>query len=186
MKTTNADIQKVYDCWQSHKGECVWKPQKVHWHGHRKLDTAIRQSIKTRMIEGYTADELCGAIDNYAAVLLNKDCKWSYVWTLPFFLTRHLPDDKKILQIWRFLPGQFRLDDFLAHKARKKVVEEKKTRYENIIEATDTEKKAIRDAYEKRTGKPALGRILKRVDADVDKRSFGDKQNDALGRLKES
>ena len=144
MKTTNADIQRVYDCWQSHKGKSVWKPGKVLWHGHRKLDTAIRQSIKTRMSEGYTADELCGAIDNYAAVLLNKDCKWSYVWTLPFFLTRHLPDDKKILQIWRFLPSQFRLDDFLTHKARKRVVVEKRREYDNSKELTVEQKIEMR------------------------------------------
>lgn len=185
-------IQTIFDQWNTYKGQSAYcekklatynngKPRK--WRGHSEVGIAIIQAIRKRMKEGYTAGDLCKSIHNYARVLLGQDCRWSYNWTLPDFLTVKQTDGR--LQLWRWLPNLFILDDYQTVKARKQVAQQKKSEYENIIEATDDERKAIRDEFEKRTGKPALGQMLKRVDDDVDKRSFGDKRNAALRQLQQ-
>ena len=116
-------IQTIFDQWNVYKGQSVLKKGKViKWRGHREIDIAIKQACRRRMGEGYTADEICKCIHNYARVLLDKDYIWSMAWTLPLFLTRSKPDDRSIPQIWRWLPNQFELEDFPAVKIKKNLV----------------------------------------------------------------
>ena len=54
---------------------------------HRKLTLKIERKITTRLKE-HTEDELKGSISNYARILKDPECYWSYRWTLADFLDR--------------------------------------------------------------------------------------------------
>jgi len=105
-------VQKVFDHWNQYAGQAVEKPgqggvKRVVWKSHRKLSQekvrAIRQALKD-----FSAEELRGAITNYAAVLLGREYFWSYPWTLNEFLTRGRERHKQAeRQFWQFLPDNF-------------------------------------------------------------------------------
>jgi len=64
-----------------------------HWNSKRiivhKSIAPFKPCISARLEEGYTVEEIKGAIDNYAFVLNSHDYVWSYRgWSLKLFLTR--------------------------------------------------------------------------------------------------
>jgi len=108
----------IFDCWNSFKGKRNWK-------SHRELSYEISEAI-TKRLKHYTVEQICGAIRNYAATLLSRDCLWSYAWTLYQFLTRHSPQQRDELQIYRFLPNNFSMDDYLKPEAKKRIIEQQR------------------------------------------------------------
>jgi len=95
---------KLFLKWNSYKG-------KGNWRSHNEITPEISDAIQT-MLKSYTVEQITGAIENYATVLLNPDYVWSYAWTLYQFLTRHRPDNRAELQFYRFLNNNFALQDF--------------------------------------------------------------------------
>jgi phage replication O-like protein O len=67
-----------------------------HWNlkkiiTHRTLTDKISSSINARFEEGYSVEEILGAIDNYEIILRdNEHYFWSYKWGISDFLTRGL------------------------------------------------------------------------------------------------
>lgn len=112
----------IFEKWNSYKG-------KKNWKSHPKLSYEIEQAI-TEQLKHYSVDELCGAIENYAKVLISPDFKWSYAWTLQQFLTRASPHDRNEKQLWRFLPNNYHDEDLLSDSAVKKRVSQRKEFYE--------------------------------------------------------
>lgn len=119
-------IQHIFDHWNSRKGMGNWK-------SHNKLSIPTRQAILKRLNEGYEIDDLCKAIDNYAQVLLGRDYKWTYAWTLLQFLTRTQKDNRKIEQLWRWLPGEFHEDDYLKPHIRERRLAQKKDQFRPVV-----------------------------------------------------
>lgn len=107
------DISVIFNKWNSYKGQRSWK-------SHRELSPEIEQAIKLRL-KDYTVEQLVGAIENYAKILLSKDYRWTYAWTLQQFLTRHPKENRDELQLYRFLPNSFFDTDYLTDAARSKV-----------------------------------------------------------------
>jgi len=122
------EIQQVFDTWNQHAGKSVNKPNgrgttdRIAWKAHKKLGkekvAAIRQALKD-----YSVDEIVGAIDNFAAVLLGREYFWSYPWTLDQFLTRGRERHKGAeRQWWQFLPDNFDAERYRRHGAESEVV----------------------------------------------------------------
>lgn len=98
----------VFNAWNRHAHRKVTKNgSKISWHQHRKLSEEIILGVKL-VTKHHAVDEIVAAIDNYAKVLLGSEYYWSYVWTLPDFLTRKQGKEKTCPpQIIRFLPDNF-------------------------------------------------------------------------------
>lgn len=114
----------VFEKWNSYKCK--------KWKFHPKLSYEIKQAI-TEQLKHYSADDLCGAVENYAKILLGSDFKWSYAWTLQQFLTRTSPTNRKEQQLWRFLPNNYHDEDYLTESAIKRRVGQRKEFYEFIV-----------------------------------------------------
>lgn len=113
------DISVIFDCWNKYKKYKKFK-------GHQKITPEIERAVSLRLKE-YSVSDISQAIDNYAKVLLGNDYRWSYAWTLYQFLTRHNPQYRDELQIYRFLPNNFSDYDYLTDQSkRSKVIQEKK------------------------------------------------------------
>lgn len=65
----------LFEFWNSYKIIC-----------HKKFTDTMKKHIKARIEEGYTEDELKGAINNYAVVLKSDEYYFSYKWTLQEFM----------------------------------------------------------------------------------------------------
>jgi hypothetical protein len=110
--------RQVFDHWNTYAGRSIQKPEDhgrqkpIAWHGHKtrpdgSIPTEIERAIR-QALAGHTLGQVCAAIDNYAKVLLGPDYKWTYVWTLPEFLTRgEEPHKQAPRKWWRFLPDNF-------------------------------------------------------------------------------
>ncbi len=133
-------ITSIFSHWNSHKG-CGYG--KVKWKSHRIFSLPCQQAVRKRLRQGYKMDDLKQAIDNYARVLTHSDCKWSYAWNLLEFLIRHRPDRRKEEQLWRWLPGQFELDDYIKPKAKVDKARAAEPKAEPFEEVTQAEKDAI-------------------------------------------
>ncbi len=103
-RVEKSNIICIFDFWNSFKGQKNWK-------SHREVAPEIDQAIQQRLKQ-YTPEQLREAIRNYADVLLSNHFVWSKNWTLREFLTRHRPDDRNELQLYRFLQNNFSPDDF--------------------------------------------------------------------------
>lgn len=73
----------------------VYKGILEHWNSkgiirHKVLTEAWYKTINGKIDAGFTLEELCTAIDNYAYILRDKSYFWSYRWTLDEFLHRGL------------------------------------------------------------------------------------------------
>lgn len=120
-KDEKADpIMVIFRGWNRHAGSREIKDGKpVVWHEHRKVSPEIVNGAKLRLAD-YSVDEIVAAIDNYAQVLFDPDTFWTYVWSLPEFLTRKQAKEKvSPLQIIRFLPDNFHQDQFVSQEANK-------------------------------------------------------------------
>ncbi len=120
--TTDQKLQMVYEKWQTYKGK--------KWKGHNFLNKPAKDAISKRFREGYKAENLCIAIDNYAKVLLNPDYKWSYAWSLSKFFSVHIIKGCKWegFQFTRFLEGEFYEDDYLTQSAKQKQIEKQRVK----------------------------------------------------------
>jgi len=75
-------------------------------------------------LETYTLEEIKGAIDNYAYIYSNQDkFFWTYKWQLDKFLLRGLD---------RFLPINFKEQDYLKRVYKSKAELEERTGFANF------------------------------------------------------
>lgn len=105
----------VINHWNMKKGK-KWRHVRIAESSYS--NERIRKEIIAWKKRGLSYEHLCIAIDNYALILLNYDYKWSHSWTLLQLLTRHRPDDRKIFQLERFIPGEFVAYDYMKPEAR--------------------------------------------------------------------
>ena len=113
------DIKRVFGVWNLNKGMYVnGQKSKGTFKSHTKITVDIEKATRLRLKE-YSLEDICGAINNYAKILLSKDYTWTHRWTLQQFLTRHSPQYRSELQILRFIPNNYQDDDFLTPSARK-------------------------------------------------------------------
>jgi len=150
------DIQAIFAAWNKYRGRGYGK---IRWKSHTVLARPIIEIIKWRLApapadkkpeyltQGYDAETLMEAIDNYAHILLSPSYKWSPVWTLVQFLGRRSmirPDEEHLT---RFLPGLFELDDYITEQAR--MIRARVTENaEPIVPLTLEEKQAIRANFQ--------------------------------------
>jgi len=99
-----SNIYVIFEHWNLYKGQGNWK-------SHREVTPEIEEAIN-KQLKKYSIEQLKAAITNYSDILLSPQFVWSKNWTLREFLTRHRPDDRNELQIYRFLQNNFSPDDF--------------------------------------------------------------------------
>jgi hypothetical protein len=123
-------LLQIFDFWNKFKGCSVCKKEKkITWHSHKRrpdetMAPDIERAVAGALKDGHPVDEICGAIDNFAKVLLGVDYYWSYPWTLPAFLTRGEERHKEAARKWwRFLPDNFIEENYLTEAARRKRTE---------------------------------------------------------------
>ena len=115
----NASFQAVFDCWNKQSDNGRWKT-------HRKLTPDIENAVRKTLKDKWTAEDVCSAIKNFAAVLQSPKgtYKWTYDrWGLAEFLTRGQKDDKGLRWTW-FHTNNFKEDDWLTDATRKKRIEQ--------------------------------------------------------------
>ena len=107
------DVQRVFEAWNAHAGKSVSKPDdqgtvhEIAWRGHTKLSKEKVQAINSAL-KDYPIDDIVGAVDNFAVVLLGRQYFWSYPLTLNEFLSRRRGLHKGAEhQWWQFLPDNF-------------------------------------------------------------------------------
>jgi len=141
---TPEEIQAVFSSWNRYKGQGNWK-------SHRELTYETETAIKD-VLKHYTVEQICKAIDNYALVLLSKNCIWSYAWTLYQFLIRSRPDNRQEKQFWRFLENNFIIDDYMTIEAIKARVAKRQESYKKIeppvVPPTTEEKAELRKQFD--------------------------------------
>ena len=123
------NISIIFEKWNFYKGKANWK-------SHRELTYEIKQAIN-ELLKHYSVEQICGAIDNYARVLISRECKWSYAWTLQQFLTRNQKEHPDEKQLHRFLANNFADDDYLTKNAKQKRISQAKEHIQNIRNATE-------------------------------------------------
>ena len=114
--------QTVFATWNSYRSQ---RNRKGVWKGCAMLDGFTKQTIRAACKAHGGPERILGAIANYHEIWLGKEYKWTHAWTLPQFLTRTEPHDRKSPQIRRFLPGNFRAEDYLSdsEKTRRAAIE---------------------------------------------------------------
>jgi len=102
-------VLDIFDFWNLFKG-------KGKWWSHRKLSYDIVNAILLNLSCGYSVEDICIAIDNYAKVLLEEKYFWNYVWSLSTFLTVKYERNKNSLRKWmQFLPDNFIEENYLVN-----------------------------------------------------------------------
>jgi len=86
------DIDKKY---KRKEYESIYKKVFDHWNAadiikHKYLTDLFYGDINTRLDYGYTLEEICQAITNYAYILNGRQFFWSHRWTLQEFVRRGL------------------------------------------------------------------------------------------------
>ncbi len=116
--------REIFDHWNMYQGRSTEKDGRlISWHGHRpKPDGGLAPDIiagcKSALAD-YTVEEIKGAIDNYALVLLSPEYFWSYAWSLPEFLTRRQGRQIGALrQLCRFLPDNFDAANYVSRQTQ--------------------------------------------------------------------
>lgn len=115
-KYQGKSVSKLRD---SEKTKIVWKSHKLRADGSiaPEIINAIEQALKGNR----SVEEICGAVGNYAQVVLSKDYFWTYTWSLPEFLTRGEEKHKNApRKWWRFLPDNFIEEHYLTEAAKRK------------------------------------------------------------------
>jgi len=151
----SSPVLKIFNYWNKYRGKSVIKPDRdtrqdksIVWHSHQlradgSISPEIEKALKAAFDGGHSVEQICGAIDNYAKVLLNKNFFWSYVWGLPDFLTRGEEKHKQAARKWwRFLPDNFIEDRYMTEPARRKRATQAKgpTPYEKAKQQTKKQK----------------------------------------------
>lgn len=131
-------VQEIFNHWNTFKGRGNFK-------SHREMTPDIEKAVKIRLKDKFTIEQLKGAINNYAQILISSEYEWSYAWTLYQFLTRHRPDNRDELQIYRFIPNNFSTQDFKKTSLGKQRDKIRKEKSQKILKA-DAEK--LKAAYE--------------------------------------
>jgi len=90
-------LLQIFNHWNSYKAQSVSKLKddeeaKITWHSHKlrpdsTISPEVENAITDALKSGYSVEDVCGAIDNYAKVLLGSDYWWTHIWPLPTFLT---------------------------------------------------------------------------------------------------
>ena len=129
----NGAVQRVFNHWNTFAGRSIEKPGDQgrtttgRWRGHRALSKDKRAAIE-QALKDFSAQDICGAITNYAVVLLGRAYFWSYAWSLNEFLTRGDERHKQAQRKWwQFLPDNFDLDRYRRQNADDEVVFEDPT-----------------------------------------------------------
>ncbi len=119
------DFLKIFNHWNSYKGKLIEKNnEKITWKSHNlKSDGFIApeivKAIKQALSVGYSVEDICSAISNYAKILLGEDFFWTYAWNLAEFLTRGEERHKQApRKWWKFLPDNFDKERYLSEGAR--------------------------------------------------------------------
>ena len=107
--------EKVFALWNSYRST---RNRAGKWKGCAMLDGFIKSTIRQALRLHGGSERVLAAITNYHEIWLGKEYKWTYAWTLPHFLTRTEPHDRKSPQIRRFLPGNFRAEDYLSESEK--------------------------------------------------------------------
>lgn len=111
--------------WNSFKKKGKWKT-------HTKITPDIQQAIKNALV-GWTVEDICDAITNFAKIVQDQEFTWTYAkWGLYEFLTRREQDDRKMYRWWRFHPNRFVEDDWITQRTRERRAEETKRYYESM------------------------------------------------------
>lgn len=114
--------ETIFEHWNSKK------QRGNKWKSHRLLLPHIRKAIQDA-IRIYSVDIIKEAIDNYAKVLLGREFKPFYAWTLHQFLTRHKPAERKELQLYRWI--DFYEEEYYSDKYKKWKQQQRKIEREN-------------------------------------------------------
>jgi hypothetical protein len=102
MKDYATDYEKVFLIWNSRSDNGPWKT-------HRSITPDIQQAIRQNLKEGWTAQDMCEAIINFAMVIQAPKGKYKFTydkWGLFQFLSRGQKDEKGKRWIW-FHPNNF-------------------------------------------------------------------------------
>ena len=120
---TEPAVETVFDRWNAHAGRSVEKDGRtITWRSHRRrpdgsLSPEIPTAVRRCLDGGYSVEDICGAIDNYATVLLGAEFYWSYPWALAEFLTRADGRGKAGIPKWtQFLPDNFAAERYLSRR----------------------------------------------------------------------
>lgn len=151
---------QIFNHWNKYKGKSVSKQRggentKITWHSHKlrpdgsispEIENAVSQTLKGK----HSVGDVCGAVDNYARVLLSSDYWWTHVWALPTFLTvkyeRRKDADHKW---WQFLPDNFIEEHYLTESAKRKRAT--KVRGPSVYELAKEESKRTKQDEQKQT-----------------------------------
>jgi hypothetical protein len=118
-----SDADVIFDRWNTYAGRSVEKQGKmITWKGHkRRADGSVSPDIATAIQRpldaGYSVEQICTAIDNYALVLLSPEYFWSYPWPLATFLTVADGRGKNAIPKWtRFAPDNFTAENYVVKR----------------------------------------------------------------------
>ena len=149
---------QIFNHWNSYKAQSVsklkdGKETRITWHSHKlrpdeTMALDIEKAIAGALKDGYSVGDICGAIDNFAKVLLGENYYWSYVWGLPEFLTRGEEKHKQAARKWwRFLPDNFIEEHYLSEAAKTKRVNKAKgpSVYQLAKEQTQKQKENLNE-----------------------------------------
>jgi len=133
-----------------------WNSKKVRgnkWKGHKVLLPHMKTAIQ-KALKQYGLEILKQAVDNYAKVLLGREYKWSYAWTLFEFFTRHKPEQRQELQLYRwidFYEEDYYSEGHIKKQQHKREIERaKKDLYDHYNEfPTERLEKMKQDRYYK-------------------------------------
>ena len=114
------------------------------WVCHREIKPDIIDAIKFNTKKGWTIQDMCDAIVNFANAIQNKDCRWTYnEWSLAQFLTRGKKEND-LRWVW-FHPNNFRASDWLTEKAVVKRIESRKQ--QQVLKSETPQEKQWRESY---------------------------------------
>jgi hypothetical protein len=118
-----SDADVIFDRWNTHAGQSTEKQGKtITWKGHRRrpdgtLSPEIATAIQRCLAAGYSVEDICAAIDNFALVLLGPEFFWSYPWPLATFLTVADGRGKAGISKWtNFRPDNFIREQYLLKR----------------------------------------------------------------------
>jgi len=146
VKDLEIQAKKVFDYWNN-------KSKDKKWRTHTLFGYALKSAILKILRQGYPVEYICGAIDNYASLIL-ASCgvyKWTYSkWGLFQFLTRGARDGD-YRWLW-FAPDTFREADWITDSERDRRIEVTRQKYkqQEVQEKTDNSC-TVKEFYQKKT-----------------------------------